>query len=241
MPKIAKFFLALAFAMAAGHAAQAQTFDLVTGDIPPYSIKSGDRPGFIREFVAEMAKVLKVSVNASFHPMGEAIEKARTGENTLVFPLARTAQREPNFTWVVKLFDMEACFLTVPGKPAVAGPEDAKGRRIGALKGSAFTAYLADKGFTGVVEGANSAELAGKLVAGEIDVWFADLTEATATWRAAGHAGAPVKGHRAFTGALWLGASLKAPAIDVAAWEDAFQVLQQDGTFDRIYQSYGLK
>ncbi|WP_029007772.1 substrate-binding periplasmic protein [Azospirillum halopraeferens] len=241
MPAILRLLVVVLLASAAGQSARAETLRLMTADIPPYSIQSGDRPGFIRELLAEMANVLGVSIETSFHPMGQAHALAQEGENTLVFPLARTPAREEKYTWVVKMFDIEASFLSAPGTPAVAGLDDARARRIGVLKGSAFAAFLADKGFTGVIDFATSAESAAKLKAGEIDIWFADATEAVAVWRAAGNTADLVKGYRAFTGALWLGASPKSPAIDIAAWQDAVQVLQQDGTFDRIYHSYGLK
>jgi hypothetical protein len=36
----------------------------------------------------------------------------------------------------------------------------------------------------------------------------------------------------------FLAISKASPSIKVADWQDAFNVLQQDGTFDRIYASY---
>jgi polar amino acid transport system substrate-binding protein len=223
------------------HAAGATTLQLATANMPPYSMETGDKPGFIRELIAEIAKLVKVDLITSLRPIAEAHEFARNGENVLVFPLARTPAREANYTWVVKLFDTEGAFMTPPGKPAVSGLDDAKGRKVGALKGTPFAAFLRNQGFTNVTEMATSREMVDLLASGGIDAWLSDSVESSASWTALGQPGRLAKGYRAFIAPLWLGASLKSPDVDAAAWQDALQVLQQDGTFDRIYQSYGLK
>ncbi|HEY3847487.1 MAG TPA: transporter substrate-binding domain-containing protein, partial [Acetobacteraceae bacterium] len=82
---------------------------------PPYSISSGDHPGFCVEVVNEMAKLLKTKMTYEFMGWGDAQAKVLAGKDLLIFPFARTPEREAKYAWLQKLFDINVGFLSAPG------------------------------------------------------------------------------------------------------------------------------
>ena len=221
--------------------AQAQSIQALTSDIPPYAMQNGDRPGFIREIVDEMAKLLNIDVNTSFVTSVERYAGVGGGENVIGYPVMRTAGREAQFTWIVKVFDLEGCALSPAGKPAVGSLEEMKTHKIGANKGSSYAKFLQRNEVSGAVEGNSVQEVAKMLADGTIDAWYTDVISANRIWQLDGNQGNLVKGYCSPKTPMWLAASPNSPAIDVESWVAAFQVLEQDGTFDRIFQAYGLK
>jgi len=219
----------------------AQTIRFATGDLPPYAIQKGDRPGFIREIVTELAKLIGVQIEPVFLPTAERYQFIESNDNILGFPMVRNTEREAKFTWLVKMFDMDACFMTLPGKASVESLDQVMKLPVGASKGSTAALALRRHGLENIRDISTPGELATALASGEIAAWYSDLAVARFGWRNSGRAGDVTKGLCLDAQPLWLGASRNAPALDVGAWQDAFQVLQQDGTFDRIYKSYGVR
>ena len=84
------------------------------------SIEQGPRVGFMREIVSEIARRTGTQVPIVYgKSWPQSQEEAKTRPDTLIFPLARTAAREPHYQWVQKVLDMDVAFATAPGKPRV--------------------------------------------------------------------------------------------------------------------------
>lgn len=219
----------------------AQAAEVLTGNIPPFSINKGTQPGFVREIVMEMAKVVGVALPVTYMNWPAAQEMAKTRLDTIIFPLARTKSREPNYIWVQKILDMDVAFATAPGKPAVVTDADArKLGRVGVRLGSPMVADLQKRGYTNLVIVKSSAENAQALHGGEIDAWYAPAPEIAYNWMQLGLKDSPQLGLKLDTVPLYVAASRNSPGIDVAKWQQAFTQLEQDGTVARILAAYGL-
>ncbi|HZB93073.1 MAG TPA: transporter substrate-binding domain-containing protein [Stellaceae bacterium] len=211
----------------------------VISDNPPYSIKSGDRPGFCVELVNEMAKLLKTKVTYQFMGWGDAQAKVMAGQDLLIFPFARTPEREPNYGWLQQLFEDSVVFVSAPGTAPIDTVEQAKAlASVGVLDGSPWDKELAKRGLTNVKRYPTSPAMVAAIVAHEIPAAYGPDIELKYAWRVGGYQGAPVVGKQIEKLGQYLAMSKNSPSIKVADWQDAFNALQQDGTFDRVYASY---
>ena len=219
--------------------APAHAVEILTGNIPPFSIENGERPGFVREIVAEMAKLVGVEANVTYMNWPQAQELAKTQADTLVYPLARTPAREPHYVWIQKLLDMDVLFATAVGRPPVASEAEAKSLpRIGVREGSPMVKDLQDRGFANLVIVKSPDENARALVAGRIDAWYAPAPEIGFNWTTLKLPGAPVWGAKLDSAPLYVAASKNSPGIQPAEWQRAFAKLKDDGTIERILGAY---
>lgn len=217
----------------------AHAFEFVSGNIPPFSIEKGERPGFVREIVAEMAKLAGVDFKVVYHPWPEAQEIAKTQPNTGIFPLARTKSREADYLWIEKLTDMDVVFTTAPGKPTIATIEQAKAlARVGVRLGSPMTKELQDRGFTNLVIAKTPEENARALADGKIDTWYALQFEIAFNWANLKMASKPNYGLVTQSLPLYVAASKASPALDVKKWQAALATLKNNGTVERILAGY---
>jgi polar amino acid transport system substrate-binding protein len=220
-------------------APEAGAFEFLSGNIPPFSIAEGERKGFVRDIVAEMAKLAGVEFKVTYHPWPKSQELAKTAPNTGIFPLARTKEREPHYQWIQKLWDMDVVFATAPGKPKVAGIDAAKAlARVGVRQGSPMVKDLQGRGFTNLVIVKTPAENARALAEGTIDAWYAPKPEIAFNWAILKLAGQPGYGFVTESVQLYVAASKNSPELDVTKWQAAFATLKANGTIDRIIASY---
>ena len=235
--RFVKFLAVALFAAGPADAAEA-----LSGNIPPFSIENGARPGFVREIVAEMAKVVGVDLPVRYKPWPQAQEEAKTRPDTLIYPLARTPSREAHYVWVQKIVDMDVAFATAPGKPKVES--DAAARtlaRIGVRDGSPMVKDLKDRGYANLVIVKTPQENAMALVEGKIDAWYAPAPEIAFNWNELKLPGAPVYGLKFDSVPLYVAASKNSGGIDLDKWRAAFATLEKNGALARILAEYGLK
>jgi ABC-type amino acid transport substrate-binding protein len=127
--------------------------DAFTSNIPPFSIEQGPHVGFVREIVVEIGKRLGTNVTVVYgKSWPKSQEEAQSRLDTLIFPLARTKAREPQYQWVVKVIDADVAFATAPGRPKVETDAAARALKgIGVRDGSPMVKDLQDRGYTNLV------------------------------------------------------------------------------------------
>src|SRR3990172_466753 len=142
----------IAFAAAAVLCAATSSFaaEALTSNIPPFSIEQGPRVGFVRESVSEIAKRLGTEITVIYGKnWSQSQEETQSRLDTLIFPLARTAAREPHYQWVQKILDMDVAFATAPGRPKVETDVAARALKgIGVRDGSPMVKDLQGRGYT---------------------------------------------------------------------------------------------
>lgn len=231
-----KPLLLLACALVAASGARAQTMYLQ--DNPPYS-GPGTPPGIMLQVVREMARLLHVEVPVQFMDWPVAQKTVREGKDGIIFPFTRTPQRETQYAWLLKFWDVEDKFVVAEGKPAIDSYEAAAALPgVGVIEGSAEDTQLKDHKLTNLHRYANAKAVAAAVAAGQVAAGYGPLIEVKYAWLQQKLPGTPVFGKTVFVGAHWIATSKNAPDINPADWQQAFDALQQDGTFDRIYASY---
>jgi polar amino acid transport system substrate-binding protein len=205
----------------------------------PYSIRGGEQPGFCVELVNEMAKLLKTNVTYEFMNWNEAQAKVKAGHDLFIFPFTRTPEREQSFGWLQKLFDVNAMFISKPGSAPVDTVEQAKALPfVGVNEGSAWDKELVKRGFANIKRYLDSRALVAAIKSGELPAAFGPSMELQYAWHTGGYQGALVLGKLITKQDQFLAMSKDSPSINPSDWQEAFGVLQQDGTFDRVYASY---
>ncbi|WP_029009311.1 substrate-binding periplasmic protein [Azospirillum halopraeferens] len=221
--------------------AAAQVTQAVTASFAPLTDESSpDRKGLIHDVVAEMLKLQGISAPIQFMAWSEAVKIADGKPGTIIFPMTRTPQREDKYLWLAKVFDMNRSFVTRPGSPAVNTVEAAKAlKAVGTTEASASLTFLKAKEFTNIVEIKSSRELMQALKDGKVDAVYQPNPFAKADWKAVGGDGALTVGEVQEVAAAYLAAN-KQSSLNPDDWQGALQVLEQDGTFEKLVQAYGM-
>ena len=216
--------------------------DAFTSDIPPFSIEQGPRVGFVREMVVEVGKRLGSNVTIVYgQSWPKSQEEAKSRTDTLIFPLARTKTREPDYQWVFKVIDADVAFATAPGRPKVETDAAARALKgIGVRDGSPMVKDLQGRGYTNLVILKTSTDNARALQDGKIDAWYAPAPEIAFNWIELKLPGAPVFGLKLDSAPIYVAASKNTPGIDLAKWRATFVAMEKDGTHTRILAAYGL-
>ena len=168
-------------------------------------------------------------------------EEAKSRPDTLIFPLARTSNREPHDQWVQEILDMDVAFATAPHKPKVETDVAARALKgIGVREGSPMVKDLQGRGFTNLVTFKSSAENARALHEDGIDAWYAPAPEIAFNWMEPKLTGAPALRLKLDSVPLYIAASKDTTGIDLEKLRAAYTSMERDGTLARILKGYGL-
>lgn len=240
MKAFSKLALGACLALAAAMPTQgfSQEIKVLTTNSPPYAIEKGDQKGFMVDLVHAIADVVGAKVKVEFMPWEEAQKMAKDSPNTLIFPFSKTPAREASFNWVIEIWEVKTGFASAPGKPKIASLDQAKGlKAIGVPAGSPWMKKLQDEGLTNLVDLRGPAAIE-KLKAGEIDAIYDTVVSTQYNWLKAGAADKLVLGAELQSMTQFIAGSKNSPAIKVDEWQGAYEVIKEDGTFDKIYKKY---
>jgi polar amino acid transport system substrate-binding protein len=231
---------ALLFGLLGAGPASAQVTRVVTADFAPLTDNSSpDRKGLLYELVKEMMKLQNIDKTIDFMTWPEAMAEVKK-KNTVAFPVTRSKEREANFVWLTKIFDMDRSFTGKPGSAAINTVDDAKRlKAVGTTVNSASLAFLKAKGLPNIKEFESSRKLMEALLAGDVDVVYQPAPFCKTDWKAAGGQGALVFGEPQERSAAYLAAD-KESTLNPADWQEALKVLEQDGTFEKLTALYGM-
>lgn len=221
--------------------ASAQVARVVTADWPPLTDStSPDKKGLVHDIVVEMMKLQKIDKPIEFMAWNAAVQLADGTPNVLILPMTRTAAREDKYLWLTKTFDLNRSFGGRPGSAPVNTIDQAKAlKAVGTTGASASLTFLKDKGLTNIKEFASSRDLMQALKDGTVDAVYQPDPFAKADWKAVGGTGALVFGDIQERSASYLAAN-KGSNLNPADWQGAIQVLEQDGTIDKLLALYGM-
>ncbi|HYH19450.1 MAG TPA: transporter substrate-binding domain-containing protein [Azospirillum sp.] len=221
--------------------ASAQVARVVTANFAPLTDDtSPDKKGLVYDLVVEMMKLQKIDKQVEFMAWGDAVKIMESTPGGLAFPMTRNAAREDKYLWLTKIFDMNRSFASRPGGTPVNTIDEAKAlKAVGTTANSASLTFLKEKGLTNIVEFTSSRDLMQALKDSKIDAGYQPNPFARTDWKAVGGQGALVFGEVQERSAAYLAAN-KASTLNPADWQGALQVLEQDGTVDRLLALYGM-
>nr|BFD32536.1 hypothetical protein GTC16762_21540 [Pigmentibacter ruber] len=99
-----------------------------------------------------------------------------SNKKTFILPLTRNAERENNYIWISKLYELESIFLTLKNEKNIDNFSTAKNKKIGVLFGSSMEQTLRDTKNGLVPEDIetsfNQTAILKKLIDKRIDAWY---------------------------------------------------------------------
>jgi ABC-type amino acid transport substrate-binding protein len=191
------------------------------------------------EVIRAMEQVIGKKMPEKFMEWPTAQKLVRDGRDGMIFPFTRNAAREANYAWVLKFWDIQEAFYVKPGETAPASYEAAaKLPSVGVVGGSSQDSMLTSKNLTNLQRFENVPALAAGVAAGKVTAGYGPLIEVKYAWLQQKLPGKPSFGTVVSVAAQWIAISKDSPDITPADWQQAFDVVQQDGTFDKLYTQY---
>lgn len=231
---------AVAMGAAAPAPAYADVARVVTASFAPLTDESGAKKGLLYDLVSAMMKLQSETKPIEFMGWNDAVKISKEQKNVLIFPMTRTASREADYVWLTKIFDMDRSYAGRPGSTAVNDTAGVKAlAAVGTTVNSASLDYLKKQGLTNIVEFPTSRDLMKALLDGKVDVAYQPNPFSKSDWKAAGGQGALVLGEPQERSAAYLAAS-KGSDAKPDDWQGALQVLEQEGTVEKLVSEYGM-
>lgn len=229
------------------HPGELQNIRIVTSEFAPFNyLENGEPKGFCTEIVQAVLKELDLAVPITTLPWARAYQLALRQENTLIYTIARTPEREALFQWVGILVIGESYLFALKSRGIRLGSLDqARPYRIGVARNGIRARFLQSKGILDLDQVVNSRMNAVKLLNQRIDLWAEDELAAAHTIRQLGYEpddilskafhldlGMTPKGFLAF--------SLKTDPGLVSAFSETLEGLVKSKVYENLKKKYGI-
>ncbi len=226
----------------------APLINIVTTEFPPYSFEQYDRPaGMATEIVlATLQRSGIAHATPLIQPWARAYQSALHKDNTLIYSIARSSEREPLFHWIGKVAPYSIYLYKLRNRRdiQVANLEEAKRYLVGGEYEDIKQDYLKQRGFK---EGKNLQLAADdainlrKLFAGRIDLL--PFNEISLPYMLKQEdlpvdALEPVLFLDEISYDLYMALSRNSDTRAIAALRKALRSLEADGTLAAIQQAY---
>lgn len=129
--------------------------------------------GIITKFVTKMLDSSKTKYTISVLPWKRALHYASTEANSMIYPIARTAERESKFIWIGKLINVKYYFYQLENRKDISinKLEDAKKLTLGMIASYPLEKYLIDRGFTNLEYVSDDHQSVKMLLSKRIDLF----------------------------------------------------------------------
>ena len=217
---------------------------IVTADLPPFAIAGHPaRPGLHVEVIEEVLRRAGSPAKVGFYPWARAIALPRVTARTAVLPLTRTAEREHQFTWLLKLDTQQFVFINRHGDKPVASLEQARKLRIVVLRGSPNLEQLTRREFdpSNILQATSVEDMVKLVERGIADALYGSSAINLEKIRSSGRDAAAFQVGMAVESAdIWLAGGKGFKPGEAAAWQQAYDAMAKDGALARIYRTYNM-
>lgn len=145
---------------------------------PPMVIQdkeSGEISGIASNVVKELVKIAELDIKLQILPWSNAYSKVINGENSLLYPVIRTKEREKLFNWIGPVNRFHYGIYSL--KPVITqynSIHEFGSSRIGVLRGGVDSSYLKKKEYENIIEGNSIELLLNMLIKGRIEYLMMD-------------------------------------------------------------------
>lgn len=212
-------------------------YQIVTSDLPPWSIKG--RSGIFPDIIAQIEKRLGTNHQPMELPWSRCQIYAKANDNSLIFPLTRTASREQEYTWIVEVMSNSLAFVSLRGEP-IDMEAARKLDEILVHQDAPPYLILLDKGFSNLHTKPAGAgiDFLKMLATGHGDAWFCPPDLARYSARGTEFEGRLVFGPPVGENKLFIAGSKNISPVIVSRYRRAFGDLAAEGTIDIIMGRY---
>ena len=123
---------------------------LVTEHRPPFQfMKNGEVTGFSTQIINAMIKHTPYQAKTIIYPWSRAYNLALKKDNTCIYAIARTPERENNFKWIQAYFTTNTVFIGLKSSSDIKinNVKDAKNYRVAVLRDDVTHQLLVKHGF----------------------------------------------------------------------------------------------
>lgn len=218
-----------------------QPLTIFTEVMPPSQIQdpNGEAAGPAVELVREIQKRVGNTDPIQVVPWARGYALIQQHPNTVLFSMARTAERNALFQWVGPVSQTTYSFyVRSESKTRIRKLEDAKRLGlIGVYRNDARDQLLTDAGFTNLARTNDSETIVKLLMDGRVDALVSSNMQIRGLTESAGYKLENIREAFPFmTLQTWIAFSKGTPRSIVDAWTKAFNTMKRDGTRDRILQ-----
>ncbi len=235
------FYILVAVLFAAGVSAD-EPLKLYMPDAPPLTLPhSAGGHGMVGDVTLAALAMLGKLTEIVAEPWPRAQANVAKGQNLLIIPLSRTAEREDMYTWIAPIMELERAFFSLDEPVENFAQARQRYHRIGVGMGTAQVAILQREGFGDeqIVQlklGENPAHL---LVLGRIDAWFTGVPEALYIWEGSSYREQNLRRSPGMARtSLYLSCSKECDAHLVEQLRTAIAELEEAGISQRLRQAY---
>ncbi|MFJ3470259.1 substrate-binding periplasmic protein [Pseudomonas sp. NPDC090201] len=220
--------------------ARADTLQVVTEDSSYSAFENGKVVGVASEIVEQtLARAGITDYHMTLYPWARAYDMARLEPNVLIYPIIRSAERDPLFKWVGELDQVTPSFYKLRERRDVVVKtlQDARSYSVGVVRDDSRQEYLEGKGFSKMVVSANNLDNLRKLLSGQ--VLLVPMPEREAREQCDDLHIAYEDLEAVYTlddlsKGLYVAISLKTPEETVKRITNAFAQLKNDGTVAKV-------
>jgi polar amino acid transport system substrate-binding protein len=176
-------------------------------------------------------------------PFARAYQVGKISPNTLILQIARTASREPKFSWIAPLY--QEAFMVYVRPDGIVDPDilahGAPGA-VGVLHNGLGEELAHELGVTPLDAASDELTNARKLMAGHTSAWLASENTASFAMHLAGFdLEKLVHGKVLRRYPLYLAAAPNYSTQDATLWVQALDQMKADGTFQKILGKYNFQ
>lgn len=149
----------------------AEPLQVVTEDSSYSELRDGKVVGVASEIVEKtLTRAGVTDYHMALYPWARAYDMARLEPNVLIYPIIRSAEREPLFKWVGELDQVTPMFYKLRERRdiVVKSLQDAKTWSVGVVRDDSRQEYLEGKGFNKMVVSSNNLDNLRKLLSGQV-------------------------------------------------------------------------
>lgn len=232
----------LALASMAGAAVWSQSLAIYTELVTPNQIRlpNGELGGPVIELVRELQRRVGNTDTIKVVPWSRGYHLLSAEPNTLLFAIARTAERNALFHWVGPVDeDLYGLYVKTDSAINLKSLEDAKSLKfISVYRDDVRDQILTKAGFTNLDRTSDSSASIKKLMAGRVDAISSSVVTIDGLMAAAGTPRDSVRLALTFLAAqTWLAFSKGTSEKTVADWNEAFESMKKDKSFEAIMKA----
>ncbi|MES2046812.1 MAG: transporter substrate-binding domain-containing protein [Pseudomonadota bacterium] len=221
----------------------AQSLSIYCEDDTPLQFvgANGKLTGFTIEIVQEIQKRVGNTDEIHMVPWARGLGHLNTESNSLLFTMARTAERDAQFQWIGPIIETTYGFYVKAGSALVINSlEDAKRvGLIGVYRDDVRDQFLTRQGFTNLDRANSNVSSFRKLMLGRNAMYVDSPMGVKSLAEKAGYQLADVRVvYNFFKIQLYIAASKNMDSTIVAKWNAALENMKKDTVFMRIHKKY---
>lgn len=222
---------------------QAQNLSIYCEDDAPLQFVGADGKltGFSIEVVQEIQRRLGNKDRLQMVPWARGVASLNLGANNLLFSMARTAERDPQYQWIGPMMETTYGFyVPANSKLKITSIEDAKhAGLIGVYRDDMRDQYLTKLGFTNLDRANSNRSSFVKLMLGRNAMYVDSPLGVKGLAESVGYTLADVKlSYNFLRVQLYIAASKGTDPAIIAKWNSALESMKKDGYFFKIHKKY---